>query len=518
MTSIATTDVSASTSIDPTTPDTAGAGAGAPNGPIASPIPDVMSNAFPADAVSGILARQRMRESAARTYARTLPIVPVRAYGSTIVGADGRRYLDCLAGAGTLALGHNHPVAVEAMNALLRSGAPLHTLDIATPEKDAFTEELLSCLPPGLASGCRLLFCGPSGADAVEAAVKLAQTVTGRQAVLAFTGAYHGMTAGALALTGRVSDKNRLPAPYPVVRLPFPHPYRCPFGVPAGTPGPDGATLSARYIRRLLDDPAGGIPTPAAMIVEPVQGEGGVVPAPDGWLRAMRQITRERGIPLILDEVQTGVGRTGAFWGADHSGVTPDIMVMSKAIGGGLPLAVVAYRADLDTWTPGSHAGTFRGNQLAMAAGRATLAFVRSEGLADRAAVVGARMLAGLRGIARDLAREPGPAGCGGASVIGDVRGRGLMIGLEIVDPTAEPDVVGAHPADPELARLIQAECLRRGMIVELGGRYQAVVRLLPPLVITDEEVDRALDILAESVRAASARRRAGARAPEPTG
>ncbi|WP_131765265.1 diaminobutyrate--2-oxoglutarate transaminase family protein [Candidatus Protofrankia californiensis] len=464
-------------------------------GSTVTPGPAAGQSAHDADGrvrADGILARQRRRESSARTYARNLPIVPVHAEGMTVVGADGRRYLDCLSGAGTLALGHNHPVVHEALSGLLRSGAPLHVLDLATPEKDAFTAELLSCLPDGFAASVKLHFCGPTGADAVEAALKLTQTVTGHETLLAFTGGYHGMTAGALAVTGNVTVKERLRSAGAVVRLPYPYPYRCPFGVGAtGGDRPDGAQLSVRYIERLLDDPCGGVVRPAAMIVEAVQGEGGVVPAPDDWLRAIRRITVERGIPLILDEVQTGVGRTGTFWAGEHSGITPDVMVMSKAIGGGLPLAVIAYREDLDGWAPGAHTGTFRGNQLAMVAGTATLRFVRSEALELRAAEVGARMLAGLRTIA---ASHP---------CVGDVRGRGLMLGLELVDPDADPDVVGARPANPHLAALVRTECLGRGLIVELGGRHDSVVRLLPPLTITDAEADRVLAILADAFEAA---------------
>ncbi|CAI7976135.1 Diaminobutyrate--2-oxoglutarate aminotransferase [Frankia sp. Hr75.2] len=435
-----------------------------------------------------ILARQEARESAARTYARSLPIVPVEAAGCWIVGADGRRYLDFLAGAGTLAVGHNHPVVVEEIERVLRSGAPLHALDIATPEKDAFAEELVGDLPPGLREDPKLLFCGPTGADAVEAALKLAQTVTGHHNVLAFTGAYHGMTSGALAVTGKVAAKEPLPVAGAVVRLPFPYPYRCPFGVG----GAASAEISASYVERLLDDSCGGITSPAAMILEPVQGEGGVIPAPDTWLRAMRELTTRRGIPLILDEVQTGVGRTGTFWACERAGVVPDMLVMSKAIGGGLPLAVVAYRAELDTWAPGAHAGTFRGNQLAMAAGRATLELVRTQALAERAAAAGERLLTGLESIAR------------GKPFIGDVRGRGLMLGLEVVSAEAAPDEIGARPADPRLAAAIRSECLARGLIIELGGRDDAVLRLLPPLTVTDEEADLALEILAESVSAAT--------------
>ncbi|KMS76062.1 2,4-diaminobutyrate 4-aminotransferase [Streptomyces viridochromogenes] len=514
----------------------------------------------------GILRRQSARESAARTYARALPIVPVRARGLTIEGADGRRYLDCLSGAGTLALGHNHPVVLEAIRKVLDSGAPLHVLDLATPVKDAFITELFRTLPPGLADHARVQFCGPAGTDAVEAAFKLVRAATGRTGILAFSGAYHGMTAGALEASGGAFDVR-------VARLPFPQDYRCPFGVG----GERGAELAARWTESVLEDPKSGVPHPAGMILEPVQGEGGVIPAPDGWLRRMRQITADRSIPLIADEVQTGVGRTGAFWAVEHSGVTPDVMVLSKAIGGSLPLAVIVYRDELDAWQPGAHAGTFRGNQLAMAAGTATLAYVRENRLAERAAELGSRMLRQLQLLAGEFA------------CIGDVRGRGLMIGVEVVEPQAqsapaegrpaglavsvgagselgalaalegrggvpgqdEPGASAAldwpgdgtagglvgrapartagafsegvvpvgggataeaaqepdsppRPAAPDLAAAVQRECLRRGLIVELGGRHSSVVRLLPPLTISDEQAEAVLDRLADAVDAVS--------------
>ncbi|MFI1962571.1 diaminobutyrate--2-oxoglutarate transaminase family protein [Streptomyces pathocidini] len=440
----------------------------------------------------GILRRQALRESVARTYARSLPIVPVRARGLTIEGADGRRYLDCLSGAGSLALGHNHPVVLEATRSVLDSGAPLHVLDLATPVKDAFTTELFRTLPRQLADRARVLFCGPAGTDAVEAALKLVRAATGRTGLLAFTGAY-GMTAGALEASGGAQDVR-------VTRLPFPYDYRCPFGIG----GERGAEMCARLAENLLDDPKSGVQTPAGMILEPVQGEGGVIPAPDPWMRRMRELTATHGVPLIADEVQTGVGRTGTFWAMEHSGVVPDVLVLSKAIGGSLPLAVVVYRDDLDTWPPGTHAGTFRGNQLAMAAGAATLAYVRENGLATRAAELGDRMLRQLSGLAMD---QP---------CVGDVRGRGLMIGVELVDPEAgaADDALPGRglPAAPEIAAAVQQECLSRGLIVELGGRHSSVVRLLPPLTITDEQADAVLDRLSEAITAVS--RTAGAGRP----
>ncbi|ABG03386.1 aminotransferase [Rubrobacter xylanophilus DSM 9941] len=437
----------------------------------------------------GLLERQAARESNARTYPRSIPIAVSRARGPYVWDADGRRYLDCLSGAGTLALGHNHPVVVEAIREVLDRGGPLHTLDLATPVKDRFVEELFGSLPRRFAERARIHFCGPAGADAVEAAVKLAKTATGRETVLSFSGGYHGMTHGALSLTGKLAPKEPLAGLMPGVHfLPYPYGYRCPFGVG----GEDGWRVGARYVERLLDDPESGVKRPAAMVLEVVQGEGGSIPAPDGWVREMRRITRERGIPLIVDEIQTGLGRTGTVWAFERPGIEPDAVVMSKAIGGSLPLAAVVYDAALDVWEPGAHTGTFRGNQLAMAAGAATVRHVLKNRLHEHAARMGELLLERLREVQRE-------AGC-----VGEVRGRGLMVGVEVVDPEAGPDPLGSRPARPDLARRVQAEALRRGLILETGGRHGAVVRLLPPLIIAEEEAEEICALFGEAVLAAS--------------
>jgi diaminobutyrate-2-oxoglutarate transaminase len=428
-----------------------------------------------------------IRESSARTYSRDLPIVMTRAEGVYVTAADGRRYLDCLAGAGSLALGHNHPVVREAIRKVLDEGAPMHGLDLHTPVREAFVETLFAHLPPTLAADGRIHFCGPTGADAVEAALKLTKTATGRRGVLAFSGGYHGMTAAAMSVTGDIGPREAVGGlSADVTFLPYPYPYRCPFGLG----GHRSARVSARYVERLLDDPCGGVVPPAAMLLELVQGEGGVVPAPDRWAREMRRLTHDRGIPLIVDEVQTGLGRTGALWACDHAGLTPDVLVLSKAIGGGLPLAVVVYRSGLDCWARGAHTGTFRGNQLGMAAGAATIRHVEAERLPAHAATIGRRL-------ERHLADLQGTVRC-----IGDVRGRGLMLGLEIVDPDGEPDELGSLPSAPDLARAIQAECLAHGLLVERGGRHGAVVRLLPPLILTAGQADEIADRLAAAVGA----------------
>lgn len=441
---------------------------------------------------NALLDRQATRESNARSYPRRIPLALKRAEGIYVEDVEGRVFIDCLAGAGTLALGHNHPVVIEAIEQVLENGTPLHTLDIITPTKDAFMEDLFDCLPPELAREAKVQFCGPTGADAVEAALKLVKTATERGTMLAFHGAYHGMTQGALNLMGSLGPKHSLRGVLQGVQfLPFPYDYRCPFGLG----GDAGLQAGLAYLSNVLNDPESGIPKPAGAILEVVQGEGGVIPAPDDWMRGVRAITAAAGVPLLIDEVQTGFGRTGRLFAFEHSGITPDVIVLSKAIGGSLPLSVIVYRKELDGWLPGAHAGTFRGNQLAMAAGSATIRHIRSEGLAEYAANTGRDLLRRLREL---QSRYP---------QLGDVRGRGLMLGIEIVDPDGRADALGHPPADPALAAAIQAQCLRHGLILELGGRRGSVVRLLPPLIITPRQIEHVVDIITAALGAALAAR-----------
>lgn len=428
-----------------------------------------------------LLQRQSERESNARSYPRRIPLALRRAAGVYVEDVDGRVFIDCLAGAGTLALGHNHPVVREAIQQALDDGLPLHTLDLTTPVKDRYVQALFDSLPAEFARDAKIQFCGPTGADAIEAALKLVRISTGRSTALAFHGAYHGMTQGALNLMGNLGPKAALHGTLNNVQfMPYPYDYRCPFGLG----GDAGAQAGLHYLRTVLKDPESGVPAPAAIVTELVQGEGGVVCAPDAWTRGLRHLASETGTPLLVDEVQTGLGRTGKLYAFEHAGILPDVLVLSKAIGGGLPMSVVIYRGDFDQWRPGSHAGTFRGNQLAMAAGTATLRHIEQEGLAARAAELG-RHLHGR------LEQLQGRHAC-----IGDVRGRGLMVGVELIDPQAGSDTLGYPIAASALASAVQAACLRRGLILELGGRHGSVLRLLPPLIITAAELDRVCEIL----------------------
>ncbi|MGP2442533.1 aminotransferase class III-fold pyridoxal phosphate-dependent enzyme [Streptomyces sp. JW3] len=380
-------------------------------------------------AYEGAARRPPAREAAARTYPHALPIVPVRARGLTVEGPDGRRYLDCLSGAGTLALGHNHPVVLEAIRAVLDAGAPLQAPGLPTPVKDAFVDELRHTLPPALARHARVRFCGPCETDALDTAAALVRAATGRP----------GMVA-------------------------------CGAGEPAG--------------------PWTG-PEPAGLFLAPVSDED-LRPVSDDRMRRTRRLTAERSVALIADERSTGVGRTGAYWAVDHAGVVPDVLVLAKAIGGSLPLSVGVHHDALDPGPGdlGARTAALCGNQLAMAAGTATLAHVRENRLAEHAAALGA----GLLGRLRELA--------GSHPCVGEVRGRGLMIGIEFVRAGEHP-LDGRRPA-PELAAAVQRECLRRGLIVGIGGRSAHLVRLLPPLTTTKDQAAAVLDRLADAVDSAA--------------
>lgn len=436
---------------------------------------------------STVLSQQASRESSARTYPRYLPFAVEKAQGITITDMDGNEYYDCLSGAGTLALGHNHPRVVEAVEQVLDADRPLHTLDISTPVKERFVDSLFESLPDELTDRAKVQFCSPAGTDAVEAALKLVKTATGNRSILGFQGAYHGMTNGALSLMGDTDAKEPIPGlQSDVHHLPYPYEYRCPFGVG----GEHSHQIASTYVENLLDDADSGITEPAGMILEPVQGEGGSIAPPDTWLQEIRRITRERGIPLILDEIQAGMGRTGELYAFEHADIVPDVVTLSKAIGGGLPLAVIVYDESLDVWEPGAHAGTFRGHQLAMAAGEVTIDYILENDLDDHAAAMGTRLQNALETTGERFHE------------IGDVRGRGLMPGVEIVDPDAEWTGAGPHAPDRKTAEAIQAACFERGLIVERGGREGATVRFLPPLTVTRQQIDDITAIFDEAVTA----------------
>jgi diaminobutyrate-2-oxoglutarate transaminase len=408
-------------------------------------------------------------EAGARSYSRSIRRVWHAAEGAHLIDECGERYLDMLSGAGALPLGHHHP-AVEAAVAAHRH-VPATYLDMRTGLEERFVRALTPILPIAGSDAC-VQFCGPSGSDAVEAAIKLARIATGRPGIVAFQGAYHGMSQGALAVTSKRSVRERgLWSAQPVAFCPFPYPR----GFPEPFRTADAASrFCLAQLELLLTDDHSGVATPAAVIVEPIQGEGGCVVPPPGFLADVQRLCRRHGVLLIADEVQTGIGRTGAWFACTDEAVEPDILCLSKAIGGGYPMAAIAYRRGLDRFRPGEHIGTFRGQAMAMSAGLATLEHIRSAGLLARVAAQGAALLAALQAL---LARHP--------ALDAEVRGRGLMLGIEI-----------GGPAGGRIAGLIQRLLLRASIVVETGGRRGAVVRLLPPLTLSDAQCAHFLDAL----------------------
>lgn len=432
------------------------------------------------------IGRQNDFESSARSYPRKFPFALAKARGSWVEDVEGNRYLDFLCGAGTLALGHNDDEVNQAMTDLITSGAPLHTLDLTTPVKDRFVQTILDNLPGDLKDNAKIQFCSPSGTDATDAAIKLCKTATGRGTVIAFSGGYHGMGHGALALTGNLNAKTHVANLMPGVQfMPFPNSYRCPFGLG----GEAGVRAACTYFENLLKDPESGVTLPAAVIIEAIQGEGGVIPAPVEFLRTVRRVTKELGIPMICDEIQCGMGRSGRLFAFEYADITPDVILASKAIGGTQPMAVVIYRRELDKWGAGAHAGTFRGNQLAMAAGTVVLNRVTRPEFLSEVVRKGDYIKSRLEELKKEV------------SIIGDVRGKGLMLGIEFVDPRSGCDLMGHPLASGEIAARIQKECFENHLVMEKGGRFGSVMRCLCALNVTDEDIETMLSIFSGVVR-----------------
>jgi diaminobutyrate-2-oxoglutarate transaminase len=408
-------------------------------------------------------------ESEVRSYCRTWPVVFDRARGARLYDEQGRSWLDFFAGAGALNYGHNHPRLQRALLEYLQRDGVVHALDMATGAKQTFLERFDEVVlrPRGL--DYKVQFPGPTGTNAVEAALKLARKVTGREAVVGFTNAFHGMTLGALAVTG--NSMKRAGAGIPLVHA-TPMPYDNYLG---------GRTPDFLWFETLLADSGSGLNKPAAVIVETVQGEGGINVARPEWLRGLADLCRRHEILLIVDDVQMGCGRTGPFFSFEAAGITPDIVCLSKSISGfGLPMALTLLRRDLDVWAPGEHNGTFRGHNPAFVTATAALEFWRDDALEKDTLIHGERIGHALTELARehaDLGAQP--------------RGIGLVRGLGFADPTVADRVI--------------AHAFGAGLLVESSGPRGEVVKLMPPLTATAAEIDEGLEILTASVRAAAA-------------
>jgi diaminobutyrate-2-oxoglutarate transaminase len=405
------------------------------------------------------------RESEVRGYCRNWPTTFASASGSWLTDQQGTAYLDFFAGAGTLNYGHNDPKLKAALCNYLLDDGIVHGLDMATTAKAQFLEdfEQFVLAPRGL--DYKVQFPGPAGTNAVEAALKLARKVAGRESVIGFTNAFHGMTLGSLAVTG--NSMKRAGAGIPLVHS-TPMPYDNYFG---------GETPDFQWFTRVLDDAGSGINLPAAVIVETVQGEGGVNVARPEWLRALANLCSEHDILLIVDDIQMGCGRTGPFFSFEEAGIVPDIVTLSKSISGyGLPMALTLIRPELDIWAPGEHNGTFRGNNAAFVTASRALQMYWADDALTRSSMAKAGI---VRRRLDSIASED--------STI-SVRGRGMVQALSFDDTT-------------RAARVSQA-AFERHLLVETSGPTDEVVKLLPPLTIADEDLATGLDILADAVTA----------------
>ncbi|MFI7117062.1 diaminobutyrate--2-oxoglutarate transaminase [Amycolatopsis sp. NPDC049868] len=406
-------------------------------------------------------------ESEVRSYSRGWPVVFDRAQGSYLYDEDGKAYLDFFAGAGALNYGHNNPALKRALIDYIARDGVTHALDMFTVAKRDFLQTFQEKILRPRDLDYKVVFPGPGGANAVEAALKLARKVTGKESVINFTNAFHGMTLGALSVTG--NSMKRGGAGVPLVHA-TPMPYDNYF---------DGSIPDFLYFEKLLEDSGSGLNEPAAVIVEGVQGEGGINAARVEWLKALDELCKKHGILLILDDVQMGCGRTGPFFSFEDAGIKPDIVCLSKSIGGyGIPMALTLIRPDLDVWEPGEHNGTFRGISPAfVTATEAMRVYWSDDELEKSTKAKGERVAAAFQGIV-----EAYPD----ANLF--AKGRGLARGIEF--------------ADGDLAGKVCAAAFERGLLMETSGPDGEVMKVLPPLTLTDDELTKGLSIIDEAVAA----------------
>jgi len=410
-------------------------------------------------------------ESEVRSYVRSFPTVFTRAEGSILTDHEGREYIDFFAGAGALNYGHNEPHLRDALIAYLGSMGVTHGLDMATEAKVEFLKTFDEIILQPREMDFKVMFPGPTGTNSVEAAIKLARKVTERTTIVAFTNAFHGMTLGSLALTGNESKRHGAGMDlHGVTRLPF-----------DGYMGDDTDTLD--YMEAVLADPSSGIDAPAAFIVETIQGEGGVNVASREWLERLQKIAKRHGSLLIVDDIQVGCGRTGTFFSFEGYDVQPDIICLSKSLSGyGLPFALTLIRPGIDDWKPGEHNGTFRGNNLAFVTATESLKKYWADDSLTKSVKAKAEMsMERLTGLANRFD--------------GTARGRGLIQGL-------------AFDEMPAVAEAVSKEAFDSGLIIETSGAHGEVLKLLPALTISDEELGRGLDILESAIEKVMAERR----------
>ena len=434
---------------------------------------------IPGPKSKSIIEQDMIFDSNYVSYPRALPIALEEGKGATVKDVDGNTYIDLFAGISVMNFGYSNPYIMKYVKE--QQDKLTHCLDFPTPLRLELLRKLNETAPLGLKDNCKIYFSAPTGSEAVTAAIRLAKLQTKRNTMIAFWGSYHGANGESMAVSSWTGGYKcqHLPMLPDVHFVPFPYCYRCPFG--RSYPSCDLQCFD--FLKNALENGFSGICEPAAIILEPIQGEGGIHIPPREYIQELRRITTEKGILLIFDEVQSGMGRTGKMWACEHYGVTPDIMAVSKSIGGaGIPLAAVFYKKELDKFPPGTSIGTFRGNVLGMAGAVGALDFIKEANLLNHVEAMSKILNKGLN----DLKDK--------YEVIGDIRQQGLMAAVEFVKDreTKEPW--------KELLDSVLLECLRRGLFVWKAGYYFNVLRLLPPLVITEEQINKSITILGEVI------------------
>jgi len=428
-----------------------------------------------------LLQKQDMYETSSRTYTKQFQIAVNKAIGSTIEDIDGNIFIDWFSGICVINLGHNHPVVNKAMVDQIDS--LVHINEVPSEARINFLETLNSTLPGRMRDRSKVLFT-VTGADACEAAVSLARHVTRKKTIVAFGGAYHGIAGDIVGATANYHyrDYAGLSAQN-IYHLPYPYAYRFPINVPEE----DISKTVVDQLEYLIKDPYAGPGAIGGVLVEPIQGEGGYIVPPDDFLPMLREVTEKYSVPLIVDEIQTGVGRTGKIWASEYSGISPDIMCISKSIGGGIPTSMIAYKQEYDNdLPPGFHLGTYRGNPVALAAGTAILNYLKSTNLLDSVRVNGEHIKKRFQEVSDDVKQ------------IGEVRGRGFMVSAEIVKDrkTKEPN--------PDMTARAKNAMFRRGLLMHTCGHYSNVLRHMAPLTIETDLMDRGIDIFRESLEEAA--------------
>lgn len=405
-------------------------------------------------------------ESEVRAYCRSFPTVFTKAKGSKMWDENGKEYLDFLAGAGSLNYGHNNPTMKQKLVDYILEDKITHSLDMATVAKKNFIQRFNEVILKPRKLDYKMMFPGPTGTNTVESALKLARKVTGRTNIICFTNSFHGMTIGSLSVTGNAMKRKGAGIPLQnTVSMPFDNYF-------------DDDFDTVEYLERYLEDNGSGMDKPAAIILETVQGEGGINAARFEWLKRIEQVCRKWDILLIVDDVQAGVGRAGTFFSFEPAGITPDIVCLSKSIGGyGLPLALTLFRRDLDVWKPGEHNGTFRGNNHAFITATESLKYWEDPSFEKEIKEKATMMTDFLTELVKKY-----------PEIDGDVRGRGFMQGVGTrIDGIAEK---------------ICTEAFKRGLIMETSGPNSEVFKLFPALTISKEELADGLSIIENSVRA----------------